>query len=192
MVLKANFQANLCGLDLLVVLQLGVSIVRKRLIYNILVRVTFFLFTDQVINLTALLKSATSACRCLSDTTQTDSILTVITTTFLFSLCFIFLLHNSEHYNIFRYISFFSCFNIDQADDDADGVGEVCDNCPGFSNSAQTDDNQNGVGDDCEDRDQDGDGIYDFFDNCRTVPNGDQSDTDADGTGGLLVVLQIS
>ena len=62
-------------------------------------------------------------------------------------------------------------------------MGEVCDNCPGLVNSAQTDLNENDVGDDCEDRDQDGDGVYDYFDNCPAVANADQTDTVGDGTG---------
>jgi hypothetical protein len=40
--------------------------------------------------------------------------------------------------------------NPDQADDDADGVGNVCDNCPQDFNPGQEDTDQDGIGDACD------------------------------------------
>nr|HPH70469.1 transporter [Kofleriaceae bacterium] len=53
--------------------------------------------------------------------------------------------------------------NTDQADKDADGMGDVCDTT--------------------DDRDADGDGIKDVADNCPAKANNDQKDTDLDGQG---------
>ena len=55
------------------------------------------------------------------------------------------------------------------ADPDADGVGERCDNCPETANADQAD--------------ADGDGVGDACDNCLDVANPDQLDTDGDGVG---------
>ncbi|MBI2483270.1 thrombospondin type 3 repeat-containing protein [Candidatus Uhrbacteria bacterium] len=40
--------------------------------------------------------------------------------------------------------------NVNQADGDGDGRGNVCDNCPTVANASQADSNNNGVGDACE------------------------------------------
>ncbi len=85
--------------------------------------------------------------------------------------------------------------NADQADDDLDGIGDVCegdldndgipdpqDNCPSVPNPAQTDTDGDGIGDAC-DNDSDNDGIPDVFDNCVFTPNPGQEDQDGDGIG---------
>lgn len=85
--------------------------------------------------------------------------------------------------------------NNDQADNDFDGVGDVCDddddndgnldaadNCPFTSNSNQSDIDGDGQGDVC-DGDDDGDSVLDGADNCPIDPNADQLDTDNDGAG---------
>ncbi|MDH3975146.1 MAG: thrombospondin type 3 repeat-containing protein [Deltaproteobacteria bacterium] len=83
--------------------------------------------------------------------------------------------------------------NTDQADMDADGIGDVCDdsdgdgvfdavdNCPVTPNTDQADMDADGIGDVCDD--SDGDGIFDAYDNCPLTPNTDQGDMDADGIG---------
>ena len=55
--------------------------------------------------------------------------------------------------------------NTDQRDSDLDGVGDACDQCPGYRS------------------DFDGDGACDITDNCRFVANPDQADADGDGMG---------
>ncbi len=57
----------------------------------------------------------------------------------------------------------------DDADLDADGVADTCDNCPDDANFLQ--------------QDADGDGVGDACDNCVNASNPDQTDTDGDNFG---------
>ncbi|MFN7964377.1 MAG: thrombospondin type 3 repeat-containing protein [Acidobacteriota bacterium] len=59
--------------------------------------------------------------------------------------------------------------NADQADADADAIGNLCDNCRNTANASQLDTDLDGLGDAC--------------DNCSTIANVDQLDSDGDGSG---------
>ena len=85
--------------------------------------------------------------------------------------------------------------NTDQADNDEDGSGDVCDadddndevadeadNCPLIANTDQHDNDEDGSGDVC-DSDDDNDEVADEADNCPLTANTDQADNDEDGSG---------
>jgi len=85
--------------------------------------------------------------------------------------------------------------NADQADADADDIGDACeadtdadgiidddDNCPDDANADQSDLDEDGDGDACDDDDDD-DGVADEADNCPFYANASQTDTDGDGYG---------
>jgi len=85
--------------------------------------------------------------------------------------------------------------NADQADNDADNIGDVCDsdddndgvddtadNCPIDANADQADNDADNLGDIC-DADDDNDSIEDAADNCPFASNADQLDSDGDSFG---------
>lgn len=67
------------------------------------------------------------------------------------------------------------------ADSDEDSVPDRKDNCVSVTNIDQADEDKNGLGDACEDYDRDG--VLNTNDNCKDVPNASQVDTDKDGLG---------
>ncbi len=62
-----------------------------------------------------------------------------------------------------------------QCDWDADGYGDLCDNCPAVPNASQLDTDGDGVGDVCEVNDIDGDAVPNTLDNCPTLYNPSQA-----------------
>lgn len=71
-----------------------------------------------------------------------------------------------------------------QKDPDNDGIAGVNDNCPNIFNPAQADNDQDGIGDLC-DLDNDNDGIANNVDNCPFVYNPNQENYDGDAFGDL-------
>jgi microsomal dipeptidase-like Zn-dependent dipeptidase len=72
--------------------------------------------------------------------------------------------------------------NVDNPDDDGDGVADAADNCQFTSNPDQLDTDNDGQGNVC-DADDDNDGDPDTADNCALTANPDQLDADNDGQG---------
>ena len=72
--------------------------------------------------------------------------------------------------------------NPGQEDADADGVGDLEDNCLGLANPEQLNFDGDAEGDDC-DADDDNDGVPDAIDNCQFAYNPDQQDVDRNGKG---------
>eukprot|EP00899_Mesostigma_viride_P028066 jgi/Mesvir1/8444/Mv19890-RA.1 len=82
--------------------------------------------------------------------------------------------------------------NLDQADQDDDGHGNVCDNCVSIPNENQANRDGDMFGDACDNcplvsspspADSDGDGVGDACDNCPAAANPIQEDFDGDGIG---------
>ena len=76
-------------------------------------------------------------------------------------------------------------------DSDADGIGDLIDNCPDIPNNDQANSDFDSEGDVCDVcpadswNDADDDGICGDVDNCEFVSNADQADIDGDGLGDL-------
>ena len=67
-------------------------------------------------------------------------------------------------------------------DTDHDSIADIHDNCPEDANSDQADNDHDMLGDVCDD-DDDNDTVKDNIDNCPFTINTDQQDTDSDGLG---------
>jgi gliding motility-associated-like protein len=76
-------------------------------------------------------------------------------------------------------------------DFDRDGILDNVDNCPLTPNSNQADNDQDGKGDIC-DNDDDNDGVLDSVDNCPLKANSDQADRDRDGKGDVCDTVEIN
>ncbi|WP_037470243.1 extracellular catalytic domain type 1 short-chain-length polyhydroxyalkanoate depolymerase [Shewanella waksmanii] len=76
-------------------------------------------------------------------------------------------------------------------DSDGDGINDDIDNCVDIANSDQADNDADGIGNLCDSTpdgglvDSDNDGIADVNDNCPAIANSDQADNDADGIGNV-------
>jgi gliding motility-associated-like protein len=76
-------------------------------------------------------------------------------------------------------------------DTDGDGIADNRDNCPLTSNANQADNDQDGKGDVC-DLDDDNDGILDTQDNCPIDANSNQADRDRDGKGDECDLIELN
>jgi gliding motility-associated-like protein len=76
-------------------------------------------------------------------------------------------------------------------DTDGDGIADNLDNCPLTSNANQADNDQDGKGDVC-DSDDDNDGVLDTNDNCPLTTNPGQEDRDRDGKGDVCDLYEIN
>ena len=74
---------------------------------------------------------------------------------------------------------------------DGDGILDNIDNCPLTPNANQADNDQDGKGDVC-DNDDDNDGVLDINDNCPITSNSDQADRDRDGKGDVCDTFEIN
>ncbi|MGS2761685.1 thrombospondin type 3 repeat-containing protein [Sinomicrobium sp. M5D2P9] len=82
-------------------------------------------------------------------------------------------------------ISDASITTINLADNDGDGVPNICDNCPNKSNPNQADRDGDGKGDVCDD--SDGDGVMDAYDDCPTEPGPSSNNGCPEGEADLVL-----
>lgn len=84
-----------------------------------------------------------------------------------------------------------ACSVVAPIDSDNDGITDNVDNCPAIANADQADNDNDGLGNVCdstpngEPLDSDNDGINDDVDNCPAMANADQADNDNDGLGNV-------
>ncbi len=76
-------------------------------------------------------------------------------------------------------------------DTDGDGIADNLDNCPLTSNANQADNDNDGLGDVC-DTDDDNDGVLDANDNCPITANANQADRDRDGMGDVCDLVELN
>ena len=76
-------------------------------------------------------------------------------------------------------------------DTDSDGIADNIDNCLLVANNNQADNDQDSVGDIC-DIDDDNDGILDTDDNCPITANENQADRDRDGKGDDCDLIELN
>jgi gliding motility-associated-like protein len=76
-------------------------------------------------------------------------------------------------------------------DTDGDGIADNRDNCPVTPNANQADNDQDGQGDVC-DPDDDNDGVLDGNDNCPITANTNQADRDHDGKGDVCDLIELN
>ena len=66
---------------------------------------------------------------------------------------FIYHFHSEHYSSTYGYqfvVEYGHCWYLFVGDEDGDGIGDVCDNCPALSNYFQADGDKDGIGDECD------------------------------------------